>query len=274
MSIPPEPRPATPLQTLQLALQSAAVFDIPPRTRRVILVGGLTGVVLISVASLLSGQESRIQTDKIIHFTGYATLACVFVLGLRPLHYVPGLIALVGLGFGIEYLQSFTGRNLDVWDGLANGIGVFVGATLGLSARGIYSYIRRELILADVRRKTTSWPLGSTIFKQGDPSRHFYVIKSGMVRVSREADGKSIDLGLLGPGDVIGILPAIERRPQYVTATAATPVAVFAMDASDLVDGSEGSDRPAVTVIRALAKYLRETGEQLEEVRARLGSEE
>lgn len=124
------------------------------------------------------------------------------------------------------------------------------------------------------KAKPCSWPLGSTIFKQGDPSRYFYVIKSGVVRVSRETHGKSIDLGLLGPGDVLGILSAIERRPQYVSATAVTPAAVFAMDARDLVDVSDGSDRPAVMVIRALAKYLRETGEQLEEVRAKLSSEE
>jgi len=74
----------------------------------VILVGGLTGVVLITVASLMSGDESRIQVDKIIHFTGYATLSCVFVLALRPILYVPGLIAMIALGFGIEYMRAFT----------------------------------------------------------------------------------------------------------------------------------------------------------------------
>ena len=268
---PDTPAPAPALQTLQLALQSAAVFDVPPRTRRVILVGGLVGVVLIAVASLMSGDTARIESDKIIHFTGYATLAAVLVLGLRPTLYVPGLIALVGLGFGIEYLQSFTGRNLDVWDGLANSIGVFSGATVGLAGRALYSYIRRELILADVRRNTTTWRPGETIFAQGDMSRHFYVIKSGLVRLTRMVDGKSSDLGTVGPGDVIGILAAIERRPLYVSAIATTWAQVFAMEASDLVGESQENDRPAVIVIRALAKYLRDTGEQLEAARAEVG---
>ena len=71
-----------------------------------ILVGGLTGVVPITVASLMSGDESRIHVDKVIHFTGYATLS--FVLALRPILYVPGLIAMIALGFGIEYMRAFT----------------------------------------------------------------------------------------------------------------------------------------------------------------------
>ena len=113
--------PGPGLQTLQLALQSAAVFDVPTRTRRVILVGGLVGVVLIAVASLISGEAARIKADKIIHFTGYATLAVVLVLGLRPTLYVPGLIALVGLGFGIEYLQPFMGRDLEASADVSSG---------------------------------------------------------------------------------------------------------------------------------------------------------
>lgn len=253
------------LQTIQLALQTAAVFDIPPRTRRVILVGGLTGVVLITVASLMSGDESRIQVDKIIHFTGYATLSCVFVLALRPILYVPGLIAMIALGFGIEYMQAFTGRHMDVWDGVANAIGVFLGATIGLSARGVYSYLRRELILSDVRRNTSSWDAGEAILEQGAEGRHFYVVKTGMVRVSREVDGGQRDLELLGPGGVFGILAALERQPQHASAIAVVPSTVFAMEADDLIDGSQETDRPAITVIRALTKYLREAMEKLEE---------
>ncbi len=83
------------LQTIQLAMQTAAVFDIP------------------------------------------ATHApsCVFVLALRAILHVPGLMAMIALGFGIEYMQAFTGRHIHVWDGVANTIGVLLGATMGLSAR-------------------------------------------------------------------------------------------------------------------------------------------
>ncbi len=186
------------------------------------------------------------------------------VPALRPILYIPGLAALVALGFGIEYLQGFTTREVDLWDGVANTIGVFLGATVGLSARGVYSYIRRELILSDVRRNTASWGVGETILEQGTEGRHFYVVKSGMVRMSREVGGQRHDLGLLGPGDVFGILAAVERKPQRASAIAVVPSTVFAMEADDFIDDSQESSRPAITVIRALTKYLREATEKLE----------
>ncbi len=91
------------------------------------------------------------------------------------------------------------------------------------------------------------------------------MVKTGMVRVSREVDGGRRDLGLLGPGGVFGILAALERQPQQASAIAVVPSTVFAMDADDLIDGSQETDRPAIMVIRALTKYLREATEKLDE---------
>ena len=96
-----------------------------------------------------------------------------------------------------------------------------------------------------------SWYAGETILEQGAEGRHFYVIKSGVVRMSREVGGQRHDLGLLGPGDVFGILAAFERQPQRASAIAVAPSTVFAMEAEDLIDGSQESSRPAITVIRA-----------------------
>ncbi len=50
---------------------------------------------------------------------------------------------MIALGFGIEYMQAFTGRHMDVWDGVANTIGVLLGATMG-SVRGDCSPIFDE----------------------------------------------------------------------------------------------------------------------------------
>ena len=86
-----------------------------------------------------------------------------------------------------------------------------------------------------------------------------------MVRVSREVDGGQRDLELLGPGGIPGILEALERQPQHASAITVVPSTVFAMEADDLIDGSQETDRPAITVIRALTKYLREAMEKLEE---------
>jgi hypothetical protein len=80
--------------SLQLAALSRSDFDIPPRTRRLIAVAGAAGIVVSAAGSLVGGQDQTIELDKILHFSGYAILAALFVLALRPL--------LFGLSWGFR----------------------------------------------------------------------------------------------------------------------------------------------------------------------------
>lgn len=89
----------------------------------------------------------------------------IFVAALRPIMFIPGLIVLIGIGVSVEFPQGFTGRTTDFWDAMANSLGVFVGAAAGLIARGLY------------------------------------VLKSGTVRLSREAHGEVTDLGTFKAGE-------------------------------------------------------------------------
>ena len=180
-----EPDPRS-LRTMQLALMASAGFDIPPRIRAVLTVAATAGLVLVAMASLTGGDIQYIRSDRVIHFVGYSTLAGVFVLALRPILFVPALLALIGASLAIELLQGFIGRETDLVDGLANASGVAVGAFLGLTARGIYSYLRSEFATSEVRRNTTTLAPGDVIFKEGESSRRFYVVKNGLVRLTRE----------------------------------------------------------------------------------------
>jgi CRP-like cAMP-binding protein len=54
----------------------------------------------------------------------------------------------------------------------------------------------------------------SYIFMEGDPSRWFYLVKSGHVKILRNSKtGKDVVLELLGPGEVFGGVAVIEKRP-------------------------------------------------------------
>ena len=87
----------------QLALISKSVFDIGPRVRALMLMAGMVGVALAFMASLDSGKQ--VPLDKIIHFSGYFTLSATFVLALRPILFVPGLIGIFAMSVAIEFLQ-------------------------------------------------------------------------------------------------------------------------------------------------------------------------
>jgi len=52
------------------------------------------------------------------------------------------------------------------------------------------------------------------IFLESDPSRWFYLVKSGHVKIVRHSKtGKDVVLELLGPGEVFGGDAVIEKRP-------------------------------------------------------------
>lgn len=247
----------------QMALLSGAVFDVPPRTRRLIAVAGAAGVVVITVGSLVGGSEQTIEVDKILHFAGYAVLAVLLVLALRPMLYVPGLLLLVGLGFLIEYLQAFTGRTMDFADGVANTLGVAVGAAVALTIRGIYAYVRRELAVLQVRRNLMHFEPGGLILREGGRVRSLYVIKSGQVRLSKAAGEQCIELGQAQAGDVVGTLGVLLEIPQFATVEAVTRTTVYRMELKELISSAGGAEQPVATVVRFLAEGLRQIAERL-----------
>lgn len=251
------------ISNLQVALRAQASFDIPPRTRRLIAVAGLAGIVVIVVGSLVGGTDQTIEVDKVLHFAGYAVLATLFVLALRPLLYVPALLTLIGIGFLVEYLQSFTGRSMDVADGVANTLGVAVGASVGLLIRSIYAYVRRELAMLHVRRNLMHFPAGGLILREGGRVRGLYVIKSGQVRLSKQVGDKDVELGRAQAGDVVGALGVLLGIPQFATVEAVGPATLYRMELSELMDSVGGREQPVGTVLRFLAESLRYVAERM-----------
>ena len=83
--------------------------------------------------------------DKALHFTAYFGLALMTTIAVRArrraIWYALGLIA---LGGGLEILQGVTGRDADIWDEVANTMGVVSGA--GVAWAGITLLRARKLV--------------------------------------------------------------------------------------------------------------------------------
>ena len=78
------------------------------------------------------------------------------------------------------------------------------------------------------------------IFMEGDPSRWFYLVKSGHVKILRQAKtGKDVVLEMLGPGEVFGGVVVIERRPYPATAQATEPTVVVKIPAEPMIAAAE-----------------------------------
>jgi len=74
------------------------------------------------------------------------------------------------------------------------------------------------------------------LFMEGDPSRWFYVVKSGHVKIVRHSrTGKDVVLDLLGPGEVVGGVAVIEKRPYPAAAQATEPTVVLKIPAEPII---------------------------------------
>jgi len=103
--------------------------------RRVWLAGGWLSVCLVVCLSLIPLPAPPVTfeyADKLEHGFAYAFLSLWFCqLYFSALARMVAIAALIGLGIGLEFLQGWTGyRIFDVWDMVANSIGVLIGYIL------------------------------------------------------------------------------------------------------------------------------------------------
>lgn len=88
--------------------------------------------VLMIVGSLSpapTGVEFKIS-DKLIHFLAYGILAGWYGALFSRVHYGWIFIGLFALGLSLEYAQTLTGRDFDLYDQVANTLGIMVALCL------------------------------------------------------------------------------------------------------------------------------------------------
>jgi VanZ family protein len=81
-------------------------------------------------------------SDKLLHFIAYFGLAALATLAFRkPRVVLIAVISLIALGGALEILQSFTGRDAEWLDEVANTAGALLGA---LAAFGFLRLVGRS----------------------------------------------------------------------------------------------------------------------------------
>ena len=119
-----------------------------------------------------------------------------------------------------------------------------------------------EALAASMTRREIA--RGEVLFNEGDAGDRLYVIVDGKVKLGRASgDGRENLLAVLGPGEMFGELSAFDPGPRNATATAISDAVLLGLGTDDLTRWLAGRPDVARQMLRALARRLRRTNENL-----------
>lgn len=116
--------------------------------------------------------------------------------------------------------------------------------------------------LADVDRhfRTVGFEADEVIYRAGAQARRIYVVATGAAKSIRNAaDGTETILGLYGPGDFLGALPALGDDVHRDWAWTMTPSCLLGLDASDFDEIMRTYPSVALATVEAVSRRLHET---------------
>jgi hypothetical protein len=234
-------------------------LDLPSKISKALLVMGAIGIILVVSGSLLGKQAGTVGVDKVIHCLAYCLLGTTLILGLPTKASVAGLAFLALLSYLVEFLQPLNMRSLDAMDAVANTVGICLGAGLGLAGRLGLAWLWTELNELKAKKSLERYKKGEEILKEGERLERFQVIRKGKVRITRMEEDELVEVGDAGPGEPIGLIAEILRKPQPNSVTACCRTEVYELDFQSIEEAVGGKEQPVAKIIRELVKQLDET---------------
>ena len=105
---------------------------------------------------------------------------------------------------------------------------------------------------------------GETIFREGEPSDAAYVIVSGEVEIiGAPKGGKATTIAVLGKGEYVGEMGAIDDHPRSATAVAKGPVVCMAVSQDEFMDMLVNRPEESIELLKVLFERLRHANEML-----------
>lgn len=103
-----------------------------------------------------------------------------------------------------------------------------------------------------------SFSEGERIFREGDAGDLAYVVESGEVEISCKRDGKTIRIGVVRKGDMIGEMALLDPGPRSATARCITETTAIAVRREQFETRLAQADPVLRRVIMQLIRRLRE----------------
>lgn len=106
---------------------------------------------------------------------------------------------------------------------------------------------------------------GTNVMTLEQPGETVYFLVSGMVRLQAEqADGATVILGFLGPGDMVGEMSLLDAEGRSATVYTLEPCRLLWMDRVTFQAMLESSPRLAINLLRVLSRRLRQANDRVQ----------
>jgi uncharacterized membrane protein len=116
-----------------------------------------------------------------------------------------------------------------------------------------------ERIVLSKQVEAKHFPVGTVIFKAGDPGNSMYVIRTGQIEISLiDEDQERVVLAIFSDGDFFGELSLLDAEPRSSTAKALTDTDAVMIDRQDLELLFTQKPHAALDMLAVIGKRLRE----------------
>ena len=102
-------------------------------------------------------------------------------------------------------------------------------------------------------------PAGTILFREGEDGDRLYVIKSGLVRLTKRSMQKEILVEELGAGEFCGELSLVTSQPRTVTAVVAEDAALIQIDASQFEQMVRSNSDISLRMLKKMSQRLTHT---------------
>ena len=118
-----------------------------------------------------------------------------------------------------------------------------------------------ELMLQKFGR---NFPKGAVLFREGELNKEMYIVRSGMVRITKKIRDMEKVLAVLGPGEFFGEMATLLDKPRSATAEVVEDSLLIVMDPQTFKTMILGNVDIALKIIKKLAGRLLEADEKIE----------
>lgn len=110
--------------------------------------------------------------------------------------------------------------------------------------------------IVDVLDEQT-FPVGATIFNEGELGRTMYVLREGEVEVLRaSSSGKNVPIVRLGPGETFGEMTLVELQPRSATIVVKKKAKTYSLTNMDLYNLYRDDNYAYVIVLQNICRML------------------